>query len=467
MITRLEIDGFKTFSNFKIDLSPFVVIAGTNGSGKSNLFDAIQLLSRLSEIELKSAFQEQRGDARELFTLLPDGAHKDKMSFVVEMLVDNKVKDSWGNEKELKYTRLRYNLEIQRKKDEKKNLDRLIIIKEELRPIKKEGDNWYELNVGSKNNYYRPQNRVGRTVAYISTEIISDLVTLHLHTDGARGGKPSAAKEVEQTVLSGVTNAEFPHAFAAREEMRNWNLLQLNPVELRRPSPMLAKDNLGIDGSNLPSVLARMNAEDSYILKDISRELNNLLPGFTNIKIEEDKARDQYVLKVITQDKREFSSRVLSEGTLRLIALCTIKYDSKHKGVLCFEEPENGIHPFRLRSMLKLLNDLASHFNDNKQELYLKQIIVNTHSPNLVSTLFNKSLGIKCKIFYASFVNQVDPINKQIIRFTKLIPVENESTQTKLDLGFSEQDKSVTKNEVMQYLDTDDFEEAIKIIQSH
>jgi len=45
MITKIEIDGFKTFDNFKIELSPFVIIAGVNGSGKSNLFDAILLLS--------------------------------------------------------------------------------------------------------------------------------------------------------------------------------------------------------------------------------------------------------------------------------------------------------------------------------------------------------------------------------------------------------------------------------------
>lgn len=32
MITRLEIDGFKSFDNFKVDLSPFVVVAGINGA---------------------------------------------------------------------------------------------------------------------------------------------------------------------------------------------------------------------------------------------------------------------------------------------------------------------------------------------------------------------------------------------------------------------------------------------------
>jgi predicted ATPase len=64
MITKLEINGFKTFENFKITLSPLVVIAGANGAGKSNLFDALQLLSRLVESDLKTAFGEQRGDAR-------------------------------------------------------------------------------------------------------------------------------------------------------------------------------------------------------------------------------------------------------------------------------------------------------------------------------------------------------------------------------------------------------------------
>ena len=37
MLTRIEIDGFKTFEGFGIDLNPFMVILGPNASGKSNL----------------------------------------------------------------------------------------------------------------------------------------------------------------------------------------------------------------------------------------------------------------------------------------------------------------------------------------------------------------------------------------------------------------------------------------------
>jgi AAA15 family ATPase/GTPase len=70
MITQIEIDGFKTFKDFKVELAPFQVIVGPNGSGKSNLFDALHLLSRLADTDLLSAFQELRGDAGELFTKL-------------------------------------------------------------------------------------------------------------------------------------------------------------------------------------------------------------------------------------------------------------------------------------------------------------------------------------------------------------------------------------------------------------
>ena len=42
MITQIELDGFKTFKDFKIELAPFQVIVGPNGVGKSNLFDALR-----------------------------------------------------------------------------------------------------------------------------------------------------------------------------------------------------------------------------------------------------------------------------------------------------------------------------------------------------------------------------------------------------------------------------------------
>lgn len=60
MITRIEIDGFKSFKDFAMEFTPLTVIAGANASGKSNLFDALQLLSDIAEVELSEVFDMTR-----------------------------------------------------------------------------------------------------------------------------------------------------------------------------------------------------------------------------------------------------------------------------------------------------------------------------------------------------------------------------------------------------------------------
>ncbi|MGI5273848.1 AAA family ATPase [Nonomuraea sp. CA-218870] len=41
MLTRIEIDGFKSFLDFELDVPPFLALVGPNSSGKSNLLDAL------------------------------------------------------------------------------------------------------------------------------------------------------------------------------------------------------------------------------------------------------------------------------------------------------------------------------------------------------------------------------------------------------------------------------------------
>ena len=59
MITHIKINGFKSFQNFEMTFTPLTIVAGVNASGKSNLFDALQLLSRLAETDLKTACEQR------------------------------------------------------------------------------------------------------------------------------------------------------------------------------------------------------------------------------------------------------------------------------------------------------------------------------------------------------------------------------------------------------------------------
>jgi predicted ATPase len=50
---------------------------------------------------------------------------------------------------------------------------------------------------------------------------------------------------------------------------------------------------------------------------------------------------------------------LLSDGTLRLLALTVMELHTTARSVICLEEPENGIHPERIPAMLRLLQGIA------------------------------------------------------------------------------------------------------------
>lgn len=61
MLTRLEVSGFKNLRDVRLDLGPFTCIAGENGVGKSNVLDAIEFLSSMTEMSFGEAAQALQG----------------------------------------------------------------------------------------------------------------------------------------------------------------------------------------------------------------------------------------------------------------------------------------------------------------------------------------------------------------------------------------------------------------------
>src|SRR5688572_20115900 len=104
MITRIEIDGFKSLRGFSLDLEPLTAVVGANGVGKSNLFDALLLLSRMGAGEkLTDAFKEGRGRILDQFSRGVEDAAA-RMSFSVEALLPTSVADESGDTAELSHT---------------------------------------------------------------------------------------------------------------------------------------------------------------------------------------------------------------------------------------------------------------------------------------------------------------------------------------------------------------------------
>jgi predicted ATPase len=462
MITYIKINGFKSFHNFEMEFTPFTVVAGANASGKSNLFDALKLLGRLAESDnLKKAFSGQRGEFIELFTQYDNGEYAKEIHFVVEMLVSKKVSDNWKREVDLKYTRLKYELKIKRFTNTS-GVEDVEVTYEHLKKLNHQEDNWIKIIDKKYIENWRPKVKTGkRGIPYIETKEENQIMTVLVPQDGTQGNKRRfPLSHASRTVLSTFDTIDFPHVFAAKEEMRSWKFLQLNPDDLREPThKQLGSDVITSSGKNLAAALYRIKQKDAYSLVEISRRLQEFLPHFTKVDVIDEVAHQQYIIKLIDKKGKGYSSRVLSEGTLRLLALCIFEYDEKYTGLICFEEPENGIHPFRIQSMVELLKDLSVDFSDNTMPL--RQVIVNTHSPIVVGHLFNWKEDKNVSIWYADIIDRIVTLNRKRsnLSATKILPVVKDDN-SQLQFLFSEVEKKVTLKTVQHYLKTADFNRA-------
>lgn len=453
MLTRIEIDGFKTFEGFAIDLLPFTVVLGTNAAGKSNLFDAIRLLSLLATRDVAEAVKDMRGEPLELFRLTPSG-RSPRIRLAAEVLVDPLIRDPWGSEVRLTHTRMRYELELERR-EVRPGIVRIHVAREAAYPILRKDDRWCKA-VGPTGEFRAHFLKYGRTRPLLTTEESADGLTFSIHQDG-KAGRTRPASAAEATVLYSITNAEFPHLFALREEMRFWRLLQLDPALLRRPVPVTASDVLSADGSNLAAVLAQLKAETATperprgVLADIAVELNHLIPGIAALDAELDPASREYRIELSMRDGQAFSSRVVSDGTLRVLALLTLLHDPRHRGLICFEEPENGVHPGRIKELVQRLRDMVSDPSQRGTEAApLSQLLLNSHSPVVLSALIDQAQRpLGGAVLFADTATIVDPQQHQQRRRTRLRPV-NPDPQA----GLFESLASVSRHEVQVLLDT-------------
>jgi predicted ATPase len=463
MITYIKINGFKSFQNFEMEFTPLTIIAGTNASGKSNLFDAFQLLSRMAEVKLSTAFNEQRGEPMELFTQMGEGKFCNEMEFVVDLLLNRKVKDNWGKEVELNNTRLRYSLVISRELNAM-GFEDLFVKKESLEKIRPEDDNWIK-KFSDVKELTKTLRAGGSREPYIQTIEENGQLAIRIRQDTFQGGRSARANTISQTVLGGVDSADFPHVFAAKEEMRSWQFLQLNPDDLRQPTKQEPgiSDLISSTGKNMAAVLHRIKQRDGYTLVEITRKLNSFLPNFIGVDVIDDQAGRQYLIKLREEDGKEYSSRVLSEGTLRLLLLCILAFDERHTGLLCFEEPENGINPFRIKAMVKLLKDLSTDFS--LAFPILRQVIVNTHSPVLVGEMVSWQKDKNVSVHYAEMRTRILDLKEKKVKLsvTKIIPAFKE-TNAQLSLHFQEQEQKITITSIREYLQTTDFEQAQKML---
>ena len=392
MLTRIEIDGFKTFRDLKLDMGFFTGVIGANAAGKSNFFDAIQFLRRITESSLTEAVQASRGDLEDLFRLRGDGSRVDTIDFAVEVLLDPTVRDPWGMEVALTQTLIRYELRIVRREDEDGN-QRLFVEHEQATPIRRG-----QRDLASRwkaSSFFADRFIVDgrRTSPFLETKASERGQIFQIRQDGVQG-RARPADAAEATVLSSMSSAEFKHLYALNREIAGWRFLQLEPEALREPGERYGAERLAPDGSNLSRVLHRIQRETATesrplgALADISADLAQLIPGMRGVRVVENEQTRKWETHILTDGGATYRADVASDGTLRVLALLAAMHDPKYRGLVCFEEPENGVHPLQLRTLIAYLSALVTDPSLGVEDSApLSQVIVNSHSPVVLASL--------------------------------------------------------------------------------
>ncbi len=408
MLTRLRVSGFKNLVDVDVYFGPLTCIAGSNATGKSNLFDAIGFLSALADRPLMEAALSVRdegsraGDPRRLFHRV-GSVYDERMSFLVEMLIPREGVDDLGQGARATTTFVTYELVLRYRApdDYSATSGTLEIIKESLTHIKR-SEASRRLPFPHTPRVWRKSVLQGRrTAPYISTKGDPPDAVIFVHNDSGAdsAGRPlkRLAANLPRTVLSIANAAENPTALLARREMQSWRLLQLEPSSLRRPDDFTAPSRIGPDGSHLASTLYQLQrsaekSNGSHHVPDpyahVAQRLAGVISDVRTVRVDRDDRRELLTLEVTDSSGTTHPARALSDGTLRFLALAVLELERDSEGLLCLEEPENGIHPARIPAMLALLRAIATDAMEAVgPDNPLRQVIVNTHSPLVVGEI--------------------------------------------------------------------------------
>jgi len=150
------------------------------------------------------------------------------------------------------------------------------------------------------------------------------------------------------------------------------------------------------NGFGLPTMLDDLLGIDRHRFDELERSFCTQFPGIRKLQLKQEKAFDSPVddpeqtlslskgngkqLYFLLENGAEIPAPQAAEGMLYTLAYMAIAYLPKPPRILLVEEPENGIHPGRVREIVRLLRQMTEGEN-------AIQVIMTSHSPYLVDEM--------------------------------------------------------------------------------
>ncbi|MBN8570662.1 MAG: AAA family ATPase [Ignavibacteria bacterium] len=351
MITKIDVKNFKNFEDFELELKPLNVLIGANGTGKSNFIKLIQFYKEGAELKLLD-YISSCGGGRSFYKDFDTQNHL-SISFFFRIESFN---FRTRKKEELIYN---YNIIYDHQyfiKSEFFTKNDVKIIEDMIVNIK-DGENFKQYKALKKEDLEKKIIQSSKSpYEYVPIDSWGELLLLQIEK----------IKNENLDLVNFLKNIEIHSSFDIKfgSEMRR--------VQLVKRELLLQKN-----GDNLINILNTIFSSNPQAKENIKKILEVSFENFKDIVFPPTSGQGQIDMEWQYKNNKSVSTYFLSDGQLKLLCLLALLYNPNHKGLICIEEPELYLHT----SLHKILGEVL------KEASQSKQIIVTTHSPDLLNAL--------------------------------------------------------------------------------
>lgn len=332
-LRRLRLRNFKIISLCDVELGQLTLLVGRNGSGKSNFLEALRFVSDGLNLSLDHAIKSRGGiDAVRRGSV----GHPHRVG--IELSIS--VADHFAT----------YGFEIAWMPTTKVTWERLVVHDAQGRV-----EGGYSVTDGRIAFAQIPGTTAGSNLPVLA---------------------PPLPDRLYLVFAAGIS--EFRTYFDC---LRSMVFYHFDPRSMKALQPTEPSDWLSQSGSNIATVVGRMQTEQPEAFGRIQEYLSHVVPGIVTVRAFESNGHSGLRFGQQMQGSNaawEFPANLMSDGTVNalgtLVAVNQLNTQSDRPQLVGIEEAETALHPAATAALLDALREAATH----------TQLVVTTHSPDLL-----------------------------------------------------------------------------------
>jgi predicted ATPase len=383
MLTEFTLANFKSYRNSRLPLGSLTLLIGANAAGKSNALEGLRFLSWLAQGEKLSRIQYDVNSAdRAMRGRIKDLCYREESTFSLGCCLDS----TPMNNLDIKISVLNGEMQIA---DEKIFGSDSSLLYETVVPFDESFKFPHQPEDKPDNIHVRYGRLPQQPIEYIhhcsNQRAIFVQIDFQPRYDNPAFLDPNGTLTEDQNqVQQRVTETVQEY----QRVLKNVLFFDPVPAQMRNYSQKSDYKILEENGINLSSVLFHLWENQPNRQQEILHFIQSLpeqaIDGLDFLV----GPRDEVMVRLsetFGNTQRFCEAALLSDGTLRVLAIAAAMFSATEGSLIVIEEIDNGVHPSRAKHLLSSIRDIAERRN--------LRVLISTHNPALMDAIPDAALG--------------------------------------------------------------------------